>query len=83
MTRTSSIIQLKKLKVKPKKTTEPAPCLAEMAALLNCWSSLAIEHNKCSESAKNLSLCMMKPVVKTKKVDDTNHHLFRLGKLFK
>lgn len=55
-------MKLKQLKVRPRKIMEASPCLVEMGALFECWASAGIDDKRCAQMAKNLTLCMGKPV---------------------
>ncbi|KAJ9049012.1 hypothetical protein DSO57_1028953 [Entomophthora muscae] len=76
---TKAVIQIKKIKVKPRKIPQPNPCLGEMAAVLNCWASLGMINARCS-SAKAFATCMIEPPKFVKQKNDTNYHLARLSK---
>jgi hypothetical protein len=58
----NQVIKIKKLKVKPKRAAAMGQCVPEMTALLNCWSSLSIEHPRCTASASTLAMCMSNAV---------------------
>ncbi|PVU88227.1 hypothetical protein BB559_003189 [Furculomyces boomerangus] len=73
-------VNLKKLRVKPKKFINPTSCAIEMTSLLNCWSSLTIDDSRCANSAKALMLCVQKTNVAVKPKNNINYHLSRLGK---
>jgi hypothetical protein len=74
-------MHLAKLKVRPRKLKQAAPCVAEMITMLNCWSMHATDHAKCAEVAQSLTRCMKSLPTPTKHVNAVNYHLSRLGKL--
>ena len=88
-------LNLKRLKVRPRKDQNAGPCAAEMAAMLGCWASQGDDPNaaQCSKFAESLKVCMSTSVsllytiwlilkAKYVKPDNTiNYHLARLGKL--
>lgn len=73
-------MKLKQLKVRPKKILEASPCIAEMGALFECWATAGVDDKRCAAIAKSLTLCMGKPVQRTKNTNTINYHLARLSK---
>ncbi|KAK3819777.1 MAG: hypothetical protein J3Q66DRAFT_335494 [Benniella sp.] len=73
-------MKLKYLRAKPRKLVEAGPCIAEMGAMIQCWTASGIDDPKCAQTAKMLTDCMKNLPTKTKKVNTINYHLARLQK---
>ncbi len=57
-------MKVDKLKVRPKKVTQAAPCAGEFATMLACWATSHDLSNagQCAEAAKALQMCMKQRV---------------------
>ena len=51
-------MRLKYLRTKPRKVIEASPCIAEMGAMIQCWTASGVDDAKCMQSAKMLADCM-------------------------
>ncbi|KAF9975149.1 hypothetical protein BGZ73_001326 [Actinomortierella ambigua] len=76
----TTAMRLKYLRTKPRKVVEASPCIAEMGALIQCWTASGVDDAKCMQSVKMLSDCMKNLPTKTKKMNTMNYHLARLQK---
>lgn len=57
-------MQIRKIKVRPKKSAAAAPCAVEFAAMLACWASASDLSNTgaCAESSRMLQDCLKQSV---------------------
>ena len=51
-------MRLKYLRTKPRKVVEASPCIAEMGAMIQCWTASGVDDAKCMQTAKMLADCM-------------------------
>lgn len=51
-------MKLKYLRTKPRKLVEVSPCIAEMGAMIQCWTASGVDDPKCAQTAKMLTDCM-------------------------
>jgi hypothetical protein len=58
-------MRLKYLRTKPRKVIEASPCIAEMGAMIQCWTASGVDDAKCMQSAKMLADCMKSLVCST------------------
>ncbi|KAF9291750.1 hypothetical protein BGZ68_002469 [Mortierella alpina] len=73
-------MRLKYLRTKPRKVIEASPCIAEMGAMIQCWTASGVDDAKCMQTAKMLADCMKNLPTKVKQVNTVNYHLARLQK---
>ncbi|KAF0464945.1 mitochondrial 37S ribosomal protein yms-t [Gigaspora margarita] len=73
-------MKIKKLKVRPRRVEQIGPCIAEMAAVLTCWSNSSVDSPACKKSVEALTECMRNSPKKSNQSSTINYHLARLGK---
>ncbi|EPT05891.1 hypothetical protein FOMPIDRAFT_1109648 [Fomitopsis schrenkii] len=79
-------MQIKKLKVRPRKMKNMTTCGPALATMLGCMAANGDVHTMgpCQEAAQALFQCMRTtPMGKTKPRNTINYHLMRLNKYLK
>ncbi|KZT11483.1 uncharacterized protein LAESUDRAFT_643166 [Laetiporus sulphureus 93-53] len=79
-------MNIKKLKVKPRKEYSKGVCGLQLASMLGCWATSNDIHSvgPCQDAAKALFECMRStPTLRKGHGSTINYHLMRLGKNLK